>query len=106
MGKMWVVFKRDFLERVRSKWFLVATLLGPVFLGLIMVLPIVLASKTRVSDRVADVIIIDATGTDLGKRVATYLSQTAPTAPAPRVRSVRAEQVAAEEQRATKEVID
>jgi ABC-2 type transport system permease protein len=106
MGKMWVVFKREFLERVRSKWFLVATLLGPVFFGLIMVVPIVLASKTRVSDRVSDIIIIDATGTDLGKRVATYLSQTSPTAPAPRVRIAKAEQVVAEEERATREVID
>lgn len=105
MAKMWVVFKREFLERVRSKWFLVATLLGPVFLGVIMVLPIVLASKTRTSTRLSDVVIIDATGTDLGQRAAKYLSQAAPNGPAPRVRSVRAEQVAAEEERATQEVI-
>jgi ABC-2 type transport system permease protein len=102
---MWVVFKREFLERVRSKWFLVATLLGPVFFGLIMVLPIVLASKTRTSARLSDVIIIDATGTDLGQRAAKYLSQAAPNATAPRIRSVNAEQVAAEEERATQEVM-
>src|ERR671931_595148 len=105
MGKMWVVFKREFLERVRSKWFLVATVLGPVFLGLIMVLPIVLASKTRVSDRLSDIIIIDATSTDLGDRVAKYLSQTSPNAPLPSVKRVKAEQVQAEEDRATKAVI-
>src|SRR5437867_4094337 len=105
MRKMWVVFKREFLERVRSKWFLIATLLGPVFLGLIMVLPIVLAAKTRVSDRLSDVIIIDATDTDLGNRVAKYLSQASPNSPPPRIRRVKAEQIAAEEDRATKAVI-
>src|SRR5919201_5161988 len=106
MGKAWVVFKREFLERVRSKWFLIATILGPVFFGLIMVLPIVLAAKTQVSDRLSDVIIIDATDTDLGDRVAKYLSQTSPNSPLPRVRRVKAEQVASEEQRATRAVID
>jgi len=102
---MWVVFKREFLERVRSKWFLIATLLGPVFLAVIGVLPIVLASRTRTSAQLSDVIIIDATGTDLGQRVAKYLVQTAPDGPAPRVRTVKAEQVPTEEERATQEVI-
>src|SRR2546423_11266426 len=106
MAKMWVVFKREFLERVRSKWFLIAPLLGPVFLGLVMVLPIVLAAKTTVSNRLSDVIIIDATSTDLGDRVAKYLEQTSPDAPRPRVKHVKAEQIAAQEDSATKAVID
>ena len=39
-NKTFVVFKREYLERVRSKWFVIATLLGPVFLAVVMVLPI------------------------------------------------------------------
>src|SRR5207247_11270802 len=89
----------------RSKWFLVATLLGPVFLGLITVLPIALASKTKSSDQLSNVIIIDATGTDLGSRVQQSLASTTPRAPAPQLRSVKAEQVALAERRATNEVM-
>lgn len=105
MGKVFVVFKREYLERVRSKWFLVATILGPIFMAVIIVLPAVLAVKTRTSARLADIIVIDATGTDLGTRVAQALQQSAPQSTAPRVRHVRAEQLPAEEARATKEVM-
>jgi ABC-2 type transport system permease protein len=105
MGKVWVVFKREYLERVRSKWFLIATLLGPVFFGLIMVLPIVLSARTRTSTRLSDVIIIDATGTDLGDRVAKSLTQTAPAGPPPRVLRVSADLVPAVEDSATRAVI-
>jgi len=106
MGKMLVVFKREYLERVRSKWFIVATLLGPVFLGIITVLPIALAARTKSSEQLSDVIIIDATGTDLGARVSKSLAATTPGARAPRLRVVQAEQVPKEEERATHEVMN
>ena len=105
MAKMLVVFKREYLERVRSKWFVVATLLGPVLLAAVTALPIALAVKTRSSDRLSDVIIIDATSTDLGARVAAALSSATPAAPQPRLRVVKAEGIAAEETRATREVM-
>lgn len=106
MAKTFVVFKREYLERVRSKWFIVATVLGPVFLGLITVLPIVLSSRTKSSNRLSDIVIIDATGKELGDRVAKTLASFTPKAPAPRVRTVTAGRVPIEEQRATQEVID
>ena len=106
MGKVWVVFKREYLERVRSKWFLVATVLGPVFMGLIIVVPNVLAARTKTSAGISNVVIIDVTGTDLGKRVSESLAATSPTSPAPRVRSVKAEAIEAEEKRATTEVME
>lgn len=105
-SKTLVVFKREFLERVRSKWFIIATVLGPVFLGLITILPIVLSSKTKSSERLSDIVLIDATGTGLGARVAKTLASFTPQAPAPRVRTVTAQQVPREEERATQEVID
>ena len=106
MGKVIAVFKREYLERVRSRWFVVATLLGPVLLAAITVLPIALSMKTRSSDRLSDVIIIDATSTDLGARVARALADATPNAPRPRLRVVRSEAIAGEEQRATQAVID
>ncbi len=69
MGKVLVVFKREYLERVRSRWFIVATLLGPVFLAAITILPTVLAARTKTSSTLANVFVLDATGTDLGARV-------------------------------------
>jgi len=105
MAKMWVVFRREYLERVRSKWFIIATIFGPVLLGLIMVLPVVLAARTKTTSQLANVLIIDATGSDLGDRVARALASNAPTSRAPRIRKVRAEQVEDEEKAATDSVI-
>src|SRR4051812_22536659 len=105
-NKAFVVFKREYLERVRSKWFIVATVLGPVFLGLITVLPIVLSSRTKSSERLSDVLIIDATGKGLGDRVAKVLASFTPKAPAPQVRVLTAEKVPAEEQAATNRVMN
>ncbi|HVZ78740.1 MAG TPA: ABC transporter permease [Gemmatimonadaceae bacterium] len=106
MGKMLVVFKREYLERVRSKWFLVATFLGPVFMGLITVLPIVLAARTKSSSNLSNVVVLDATGTDLGQRVAHALQATTPGSPAPQVRVVMADKLSAEEDRATQQVVN
>jgi ABC-2 type transport system permease protein len=39
-----VVARREFLERVQSRWFLVVTLLGPVMMGALIVVPAVLAT--------------------------------------------------------------
>jgi len=105
MDKVFAVFKREYLERVRSKWFLIATLLGPVFMAVLIVLPAVLAMKTRTSSRLSDIVIIDATGTDLGTRVSQTLAQSSAQAPVPRVRAVSAEEIAREEETATQAVV-
>ncbi len=73
MAKLWTVIKREFLERVRTKWFIIVTVFGPVFFGVIMVLPAYLSVKGMKDVKVADIRIIDATGTGLGDRVATRL---------------------------------
>ncbi|MHB1311294.1 MAG: ABC transporter permease [Gemmatimonadaceae bacterium] len=74
MGKLWAVMKREFLERVRTKWFIIVTIFGPVFFGVIMVLPAYLSVRGMKDVRVADIRILDATGTGLGERVATRLN--------------------------------
>ena len=45
--KLAAVVKREFLERVRTRWFLVSTLLGPVFFAAITILPAWLALRER-----------------------------------------------------------
>jgi ABC-2 type transport system permease protein len=106
LRKLGVVFKREYLERVRSKWFLIGTLLGPVFFALITVVPIMISAKTKSSTDVANVVVIDATGTSLGEHVATALRERFPLSPAPDVRSVAPVSVPREEDRAMIEVRD
>ncbi|MDQ6633524.1 MAG: ABC transporter permease [Gemmatimonadota bacterium] len=100
MDKLLVVFKREYLERVRSKWFLIGTLLGPVFFAMITVVPILISSKTKASTDLANVTIIDATSSGMGERVAAALRERFPLSPAPGVRSVDAASVPREEDRA------
>ena len=45
MRKIWVVVKREFIERVRTKWFLVSTIMGPVLMGLLIFLPALMMSR-------------------------------------------------------------
>lgn len=75
MDKLWVVIKREYLERVRSRWFIFTTIFGPVFFGAVTILPTYMARRTINSGRVASIHILDATGTGLGHRVADRLAK-------------------------------
>ncbi len=44
MRKFFAVIKREYLQRVRTKFFIVATVLGPVMLALFTVVPVYIAS--------------------------------------------------------------
>ena len=46
MDKLWVVIKREYLERVRSKWFIFTTVFGPLFFGAITILPSYMGMRT------------------------------------------------------------
>jgi ABC-2 type transport system permease protein len=106
MGKLWTIAKREYVERVRTRWFLVATVFGPLLFGALMILPSLLSARSRASADVANVVILDATGVDLGKRVALVLNgglfgDTALT----RVQRVAPPQLAAAESAATRAVM-
>jgi len=45
--RVWVVARREYLERVRSKVFLVGTILGPALMGAFMILPGALMDRQR-----------------------------------------------------------
>ena len=106
MDKFFVVFKREYLERVRSKWFLIVTLLGPVFFGVITVLPIVLASRTKTSDDLANVAVIDATSTDLGQRVVNSIARQVTSGPRPTLQAIPASDIERAESLATRRVMN
>lgn len=74
LSKLFVVIKREYLERVRTKWFIVVTLFGPVFFGAIMILPGYLSMRNIRETRVTNLRIVDATQIGLGARVADRLS--------------------------------
>lgn len=59
MRKFFAVIKREYLQRVRTKFFIVATVLGPVMLALFTVVPVYIASIPGSSTRLA---VIDQTG--------------------------------------------
>jgi len=74
MGKLWAVAKREYLERVRSKWFAIATLLGPFLMAALIVVPAWLAMRSMQSSKLSDIVILDATETELGNTVARSLA--------------------------------
>ena len=82
MDKLMAVIKREYLERVRTKWFIISTVFGPVFFAVIMVLPGLLTVRNMRASQVTDFRIIDATGAGLGDRVARTLKERAERDPA------------------------
>jgi len=74
MAKLWAVIKREYLERVRTKWFLYATVFGPVLFAGLMFLPPWLSRKSKTSEDISRIVILDATGAGLGRRVALDLN--------------------------------
>ena len=45
---VWAVIRREYLQRVRSKWFIAATAGGPLVMAALIVVPAWLASIARV----------------------------------------------------------
>ena len=63
-----VIARREFLERVRTWWFLVVTLLGPVFLIAMIVVPAVLAHESAKEKQRLVIVDLGAPASDLGVR--------------------------------------
>ena len=60
MSRIWPVVRREYVERVRSKAFLIVTLLAPVLMGAFVILPGVLMEKQR--GRALRIAVVDETG--------------------------------------------
>lgn len=70
MNKTFAVVRREYVERVRTKAFLISTILLPVFMLAMAVLPMLMMSGGDHTSRVA---VVDASGTGLGQPVVAAL---------------------------------
>ena len=71
MHKVWAVVRREFVERIRSKWFWVMALLGPVFFGVVFLLPALLAGRAGIKR----IVVVDGTTGPVGARLTDLLDQ-------------------------------
>ena len=112
MDKLFVVIKREFMERVRNKWFVIMTLLMPALMAAMILLPAWLAIRSSASDNLNRFILIDASGTGLGESVLSNLKLDSAAARAgdslapsrPELRVVTPAALSAAEDKATSEV--
>jgi len=108
--KIFIVAKREYLERVRSRWFVIMTLLVPAVIAGFVVLMAYIGTRGNASSMVRHITIINATDTDLGQRVANALIADTTLGPIandtirPRVLNVSAADLVATEQRVAAEV--
>ena len=108
MDKLMAVIRREYFERVRSRWFVVATLFGPILFGALMFLPSILTARdqARGPADVARIMILDASGSALGERVAAALSGgVSASGKSAVVKPVTSATLASEEEAATRLVI-
>jgi ABC-2 type transport system permease protein len=61
-----IVGKREYLARIRTKGFWIATVAVPAFIGAVVLGPSLLISKTRTEQRLT---VVDATGSGLGREI-------------------------------------
>jgi ABC-2 type transport system permease protein len=71
MRKVWAVIRREFVERIRTRWFWIMALLGPLFFAAVFVLPTVLASS---GGGVRRIVVVDATTGPVGARITRLLN--------------------------------
>lgn len=106
-SKLWAIVRREYVERVRTKWFVISTVFGPVLFAAAVFLPLILSN--RESDRMSRrMIVIDASGAGLGHYVAAALAaspeQGGDQVAAPDVHVVAAPQLPAERAAANRDV--
>lgn len=106
MAKLWTIIKREYLERVRTRWFVIATIFGPVFFGSLILVPAYMAKKSKASTDFTNLVILDGTTTGVGQRIAEALNlQRPPGSIAPTVRVVPPAELSRAESTATHQVM-
>ena len=68
--KVWAVIRREFVERVRTKWFWVSAILGPVLFAGIIVFQIM----QSVGGAMRDIAVLDSTSSGFGAQVVNELA--------------------------------
>ncbi len=106
MAKLWAIIKREYLERVRTKWFIFATVLGPIFFSAMIIVPAVLARNSKGSTEFTNSRILDATTTGIGQRIADIMNRERQSdAVPPQVMVIKPGELTAAESTATKQVM-
>jgi ABC-2 type transport system permease protein len=79
MGPWSIVARREYAEGVRSRWFVISTILGPVLLGGLIIMSIML--QLRGSGKAQRIALLDQGTRDLGAAVLATLEEAAPGEP-------------------------
>lgn len=66
MNKIIAVIRREFIERIRTKAFIIGTILGPIFFGAMAIIPGLLLSKQSTGQRI---VVVDGGPGEFGTRV-------------------------------------
>jgi ABC-2 type transport system permease protein len=107
-NKIFVVAKREYLERVRTRAFIITTLLIPVLMAGVVLVPAYIAAKSKPSGSLRKIRILDATGTGVGTRIVQTIrsdSSVADSVSGPFLVTVSAAQLKAAEDSAVAEVM-
>jgi len=72
MQKIIAVIRREFVERVRTKAFIIGTVLGPVFFGAMAIIPGLILSRQSTGQRI---VVVDGTTAEFGQRIERVLAQ-------------------------------
>jgi ABC-2 type transport system permease protein len=72
MRKVLAVIRREFVERVRTRAFVISTILGPVFMGVLIFLPVILANK---ESGAKPIVVVDAASGTFGDRAVAALQE-------------------------------
>lgn len=72
MRKIFAVIRREFVERVRTKAFIIGTVLGPIFFGAMAIIPGLLLSKQTTGQRI---VVVDGSSNGFGSRIEEALKQ-------------------------------
>lgn len=73
MSKLMLIVKREYLERVRSRWFIIGTILGPILMSMLIIAPIMMSRLTSSETYIE---IVNASQIkDLGKNIRDKLSK-------------------------------
>ncbi|MEA3476559.1 MAG: ABC transporter permease, partial [Bacteroidota bacterium] len=65
MNKILLIIKREYLSRVRKRSFIVMTILGPILMASVFILPVYLAQMSEGSAKT--IVVLDETGIFYGK---------------------------------------
>jgi ABC-2 type transport system permease protein len=72
MHKLWAVIRREFSTRVQTRAFVIGTVLGPILMAFMMLLPVILASRETDAKRI---VVIDAASGQFGLQLERALAE-------------------------------